>query len=207
MDDHWRWADPEGQQRRVRTGRTARGALLGTHRAQRAPVWRSGWSRVATGQRSARAHDERARLGKRRRTKHSAAAVGDGRGPARVRTRIRSRRRSPDGIEPPPPPHYEPMPTKAVPATPPSAPSSSPILVPPPPAPSSRPQPPPMIAHTPGAMPIDFDWSQTAAADAKRCSVFRRWKCSRRHQARDRRARAHRDPCPLSRRRRRRMVR
>ena len=41
-NDLWRWADPDGQQRRVRLDEL-RAALAGGHIAPNTPVWRSGW--------------------------------------------------------------------------------------------------------------------------------------------------------------------
>ncbi|MFO0734260.1 MAG: DUF4339 domain-containing protein [Labilithrix sp.] len=41
-NDVWRWADPEGQQRRVRLDEL-RAALAGGHIAANTPVWRPGW--------------------------------------------------------------------------------------------------------------------------------------------------------------------
>ena len=41
-NDFWRWADPGGQQRRVRLDEL-RAALAGGHIAPNTPVWRSGW--------------------------------------------------------------------------------------------------------------------------------------------------------------------
>lgn len=41
-NDVWRWADPEGQQRRVRLDEL-RAALAGGHIAPNAPVWKPGW--------------------------------------------------------------------------------------------------------------------------------------------------------------------
>ena len=43
MNDHWRWADPGGQQRRVRTDEL-RAALSAGLIAPNTPVWRSGWT-------------------------------------------------------------------------------------------------------------------------------------------------------------------
>jgi hypothetical protein len=41
-NDLWRWADPDGQQRRVRLDEL-RAALAGGHIAPNTPVWRAGW--------------------------------------------------------------------------------------------------------------------------------------------------------------------
>ena len=41
-NDVWRWADPDGQQRRVRLDEL-RAALVGGHIAPNTPVWRPGW--------------------------------------------------------------------------------------------------------------------------------------------------------------------
>ena len=41
-NDLWRWADPDGQQRRVRLDEL-RAALAGGHLAPNTPVWRAGW--------------------------------------------------------------------------------------------------------------------------------------------------------------------
>src|SRR3954454_6734230 len=42
-NDVWRWADPEGQQRRVRLDEL-RAALAGGHIAPNTPVWKPGWN-------------------------------------------------------------------------------------------------------------------------------------------------------------------
>src|SRR5580700_3391440 len=41
-ENEWRWADPEGQQRRIRTDEL-RSALAGGILAPNTPVWRTGW--------------------------------------------------------------------------------------------------------------------------------------------------------------------
>ena len=116
-NDLWRWADPDGQQRRVRLDEL-RAALAGGHIAPNTPVWRAGW-RVWQS-----AHEVPELTS-------SALSAANGVVPnipppplamvavqhefeANARGSFsppRAHRQSND--EPPPPPHYVPLPTKA----------------------------------------------------------------------------------------------
>ena len=96
-NDVWRWADPDGQQRRVRLdvgfpGRARRGMASGTHRAQHAGV-ETRLARLAIRARSPRAHLGVDGQRQRRRPEHPAAAARAPRRAAGTTRRNRSRSR------------------------------------------------------------------------------------------------------------------
>jgi hypothetical protein len=157
VDDHWRWADPTGQQRRVRTDEL-RAALASGIIAPNAPVWKPGWKDWQP------AHSV---------PELTTSALSAANGVianipppplAVVSVQADMERKSvppPPPVhqtEPPPPPFYEPMMVKPAPPTPPSNPAQH-MPAPPPSAPASAPAskkaptPPPVKISAPPPLP------------------------------------------------------
>lgn len=122
MAEHWRWADPGGQQRKIRTDEL-RAALAAGVIAPNTPVWRPGWPSWVP------AHDVPELT-------TSALSAANGVVPAipppplevvAVQHAFEAHAKGPESVadfEPPPPPAYVPAPTRAASLVPP-APTSS----------------------------------------------------------------------------------
>jgi hypothetical protein len=183
-NDLWRWADPDGQQRRVRLDEL-RAALAGGHIAPNTPVWRAGWPMWQS------AHEVPELTS-------SALSAANGIVPnipppplamVAVQHEFEANARgsfSPpvptvqSSEEPPPPPRYVPLPTKAnsippgapssgrLPSVGPRAPSSGATPSVPPIAPMFAPSLPTMIGLPPPPEMLALAAGQKAAANGSR---------------------------------------
>src|SRR5581483_2468180 len=142
MVDEWRWADPKGQQRLLRTDDLRKALAQGTI-APNVPVWRKGW----TGWKPANEVPE---------LMESALAVENGTSAGKVapppsfvvaaQTELESVAEQDGPDEPPPPPKYVPAPIVK------KAPEAS-SAKPPPVAPAASAKPPPVATGKPPPVP------------------------------------------------------